>query len=67
MAEDNPTDYEEVLMQTVNEIWSKYDTDANDKLDVSEMRKFVNETLRESGNDKEISDEEFESLFAQVD
>ena len=44
MAEGN-ADYEEALMQTVNEIWSNYDKDGNGFLDKSEMRDFINDTL----------------------
>ena len=44
MAEGN-ADYEEALMQTVNEIWANYDTDANGHLCQAEMRAFINDTL----------------------
>ena len=68
MAEQQPaTDYEEALMKTVDEIWSKYDTDGNGTLDRSEMRTFVLETLRTSGVNKNLSQEEFDQIFAQFD
>ena len=44
MAE-NPTDYEEALMKTVDDIWKEYDRDNNGVLDRSEMRSFVEATI----------------------
>ena len=45
MAE-NPTDYEEALMKTVDEIWAQYDKDGNGVLDKTEMRSFVEATIQ---------------------
>ena len=44
MTESN-ADYEEALLQTVNEIWCNYDKDGNGYLDKKEMRTFINDTL----------------------
>ena len=44
MTEPN-ADYEEALLQTVNEIWCNYDKDGNGYLDKREMRAFINDTL----------------------
>ena len=46
---DNPVDYEAILQQTINEIWSQYDTNGDGHLDRSEMRAFVEKTFQESG------------------
>ncbi len=68
MAEAEPTtDYEEVLQSTVDEIWSKYDTDNNGRLDKSEMRAFVEATMTQAGVNKTITDEDFKKIFEQVD
>ena len=45
MADSNPTDYEEALMKTVDDIWQEYDRDGNGVLDKSEMRSFVEATI----------------------
>ena len=66
MAE-NPTDYEEALMKTVDEIWTQYDKDGNGVLDKTEMRSFVEATITQSGVNKVVTDEEFNQIFAQFD
>ena len=67
MAEQAQANIEEALQTTVNQIWEKYDKDGNNTLDKSEMRKFVQETMTESGINKTISDEDFETIFNQFD
>ena len=66
MAE-TPTDYEEALMKTVDEIWQQYDKDGNGVLDRSEMRSFVEATITASGINKTVTDAEFEQIFNQFD
>ena len=67
---DNPVDYEAILQQTINEIWSQYDTNGDGHLDRSEMRAFVEKTFQESGLEMDqgkISEEEFTKIFNKVD
>ena len=70
MTESN-ADYEEALLQTVNEIWCNYDKDGNGYLDKKEMRTFINDTLGQAnaktGQSKEVSEEEFEAIFREFD
>ena len=67
MAEQTQTDYEEALMKTVDEIWAKWDKDQNGTLDKSEMRGFVEATMAQAGINKQITDADFETIFAQFD
>ena len=66
---DGGADYEEALMSTVNEIWEKWDKDANGHLDRSEMRAFIQATLCQAGieSQQEMSDEEFNAIFTEFD
>ena len=54
-------------MKTVDEIWAEWDKDRSDTLDKAEMRGFVQQTLTRSGINKEVTDEEFNQIFAQFD
>ena len=67
MADSNPTDYEEALMKTVDNIWQEYDKDGNGVLDKTEMRSFVEATITQSGMNKTVTDEEFNQIFQQFD
>ena len=52
-------------MKTVDEIWEKWDKDANGCLDRAEMRAFVQASLAPMG--RTISDEEFDTIFREFD
>ena len=70
MADGGGADYEEALMETVNNIWEKWDKNENGNLDKAEMRQFVEATLLEAGQDgkaQRLSDEEFNSIFNEFD
>ena len=68
MADQGGADYEEALMQTVNEIWSKWDKNANGNLDKQEMRAFIEATLGQAGVAAQpMSDEEFNAIFTEFD
>ena len=70
MAEEQPVDYEQILKDTIEEIWSQYDKNGDGHLDRSEMRAFVEKTFQEAGMEMKqgnISDEEFNKIFNKVD
>ena len=67
MAEQAQSNIEEALQTTINQIWDKYDKDGNNTLDKSEMRAFIQETMKEAGVNKEITEEEFNTIFSQFD
>ena len=68
MADQGGADYEEALMQTVNEIWEKWDKDSNGNLDKTEMKAFIEATLGQAGiNSQPMSDEEFNAIFTEFD
>ena len=70
MADGGGADYEDALMETVNNIWEKWDKNANGNLDKAEMRQFVETTLLESGQDgiaERLSDDEFNAIFNEFD
>ena len=49
MAEEQPVDYEQILKDTIEDIWSQYDKNGDGHLDRSEMRAFVEKTFQEAG------------------
>ena len=70
MADQGHADYEEALMETVNNIWEKWDKNENGNLDRQEMRAFVEATLVEAGQEntsQRLSEEEFDSIFREFD
>ena len=72
MAEQPETDIEQIINDTVNDIWNEFDTDRSGSLDKAETRRFVNQCMGSMnrsgiGQDGGVSDEEFETIFAQFD
>ena len=54
----------------VESIWEIYDKDKSGDLDKEETRRFCNDTMGEkdaNGNNKGISDEDFEEIFEKFD
>jgi Ca2+-binding EF-hand superfamily protein len=51
----------------IEEIWEKYDTDKNGTLNKSEARVFVKEYLLKLGEADRLPEEQFNSIFAQLD
>ena len=49
MAEEAAVDYEQILKDTIDEIWAEYDTNGDGHLDKAEMRKFVEKTFAQAG------------------
>ena len=48
-------------------MWGQYDVDGNGHLDKDEVKRLVQDSMREMGHRTELSDEEFEATFNEYD
>ena len=60
-------EFEIIIDNYVNEIWTVFDSDDNGTLDKEETRSFIRKMLEEVGENPEFSDEEFDKCFKEFD
>lgn len=58
---------EAAILKIIDEVWDKYDDDANGYLDKDETKKFFQDILGNLGFTDEFSDEAFEEVFTTLD
>ena len=58
---------EAVIEKCVSEIWAQYDKDNNGHLDKKESRAFIEQTLRDMGDNSSFTEEDFETTFKEFD
>ena len=64
---DRFSETEMMIQQTVEAVWSNYDTDGNGFLDRDETFNFVLDSLRSMGQEANLTREAFEEAFAEYD
>lgn len=64
---DQLSEAEMMIQQTVEAVWSNYDTDGNGFLDKDETFNFVLDSLRSMGQEANLTREAFEEAFAEYD
>lgn len=64
---DEEISIEEVVQNTIQEIWDNFDKDKSGFLDKNEAKQFVKSTLMEVGDNGEFSETEFEKCFKEFD
>lgn len=60
---------DQLMIQTVNQIWEVYDDDGNGVLDKEETRSFLQDYLKMMGGsvESEFDERKFEEIYAQLD
>ena len=58
---------DEIINQTIDDIWSNFDKDNSGYLDKNETKAFINSTLTEIGENSEYGEAEFEKCFKEFD
>ena len=63
----NESEIDTVIGKCVDEIWAKYDDDANGYLDKQETKRFVQDTLADMSDGAGFNDGDFDQCFAEFD
>ena len=58
---------DQVLRQTVDQIWDVYDADGNGLMDFEETKVFLNDYMEKFGTGEKLSNRELKILFKEID